>query len=414
MKIRETLRSLGPSIVVAAVVLGPGSILTSSKVGAHYGWLGVPVLLVAVVLMIGMVALSARLGVVYKGSICDELSDRLGRGIAIAVALALFLIVALFQSSNNLAVVAGVAPLLGEDVELKPWGQVGALFWLNAIVIGSLYAMRSLYGLIEKAMKALMLFMVVAFLVNFVAVVFGKPVERTEVAKTPEDIAPLIGMVATTFSVAGAFFQAYLVRERGWGMKDLRKGTFDSVVGISVLGGVTAIILMTSILVFYRTEQAQNLDSVTKVSEQLSSAFGSWAPIVFGIGFLAGGLSSFLVNAVIGGTVMADGLGKGSRVGDPWSRHLTTAALLTGFAIASVAILLDRDATAGLIIFAQALTVLGMPALGLALVYLATRKELKGERRIPGLLVGTAILGTLVVFYFAVQKGISVWGKIAG
>lgn len=414
MKVRELLRLLGPSIVVASVVLGPGSIMTSSKVGADYGWMGMPVLLVAVVLMIGMVALSARLGVVYKGSICDELSDRLGRGIAIAVAVALFLIVALFQSSNNVAVIGGIVPLLGEGAEVGAWTKISILLGLNAIVVWSLYAMRSLYGLIEKAMKALMLFMVVAFLLNFVAVIFGKPVERMDTAAPPEDMTPLIGLVATTFSIAGAFFQAYLVKEKGWGMKDLRKGTVDSVLGISVLGGVTAIILMTSILVFYKTESAQSLLSITDVSKQLVPFFGSWAPVIFGIGFLAGGLSSFLVNAVIGGTVMADGLGKGSRVGDPWSRHLTTAALVTGFAIATVGIIWGKESTANLIIFAQALTVLGMPALGLALVYLATRRDFRGERKVPGYLIGTASVGTVVVFYFAVQKGISVWKTLAG
>ena len=86
MNIRATLRSIGPAIIVAAVVLGPGSILTSSKVGAQFGWFGVPVLMVAVILMIGMVALSARLGVVYRNSLCDELALRLNRPVAVAVA----------------------------------------------------------------------------------------------------------------------------------------------------------------------------------------------------------------------------------------------------------------------------------------------------------------------------------------
>ena len=56
MTVRETLKAIGPAIIVAAVVLGPGSILASSKVGAEWGWLGLPVLAFAVVLMIGMVA----------------------------------------------------------------------------------------------------------------------------------------------------------------------------------------------------------------------------------------------------------------------------------------------------------------------------------------------------------------------
>ena len=40
---RGLLKSIGPAIIVAAVVLGPGSILTSSKVGATFGVLGLPV-----------------------------------------------------------------------------------------------------------------------------------------------------------------------------------------------------------------------------------------------------------------------------------------------------------------------------------------------------------------------------------
>ena len=59
---KRLLKSIGPAIIVAAVVLGPGSILTSSKVGATFGMMGVPVVLVAAILMIAMVALSARLG----------------------------------------------------------------------------------------------------------------------------------------------------------------------------------------------------------------------------------------------------------------------------------------------------------------------------------------------------------------
>ena len=79
---KRLLQSIGPALIVAAVVLGPGSILTSSKVGASFGLVGVPVIAGAAILMIAMVALSARLGVVCENSLCDELASRLGRGIA--------------------------------------------------------------------------------------------------------------------------------------------------------------------------------------------------------------------------------------------------------------------------------------------------------------------------------------------
>ena len=415
MNIRATLRSIGPAIIVAAVVLGPGSILTSSKVGAQFGWFGVPVLMVAVILRMGMVALSARLGVVYRNSLCDELALRLNRPVAVAVAGALFLIVALFQSSNNIAVVGGLEPLLGEEdgPMSTPWAKVLVVVLVNSVVIFSLYRMRSLYVLVEKAMKILVGLMIMVFLVNLATVMMADPVERVVARGPSPEWLPLIGMIATTFSVAGAFFQAYLVREKGWGIRDLRKGTVDSVVGISILGGVTAVILVTSILVFYRTPGGAQLESVGDVANQLEPLFGSTAKYIFAIGILAGAFSSFLVNAIIGGTVMADGLGKGSRMSDPWARHGTASALLVGMGIAIMA-LTKEDSAVGLITVAQALTIIGIPALALALLYLALQKDLKGEARTPRVLLAAGALATLVAIFLAILTAIKVWNKLGG
>ena len=142
MKVGETLKSVGPAIIVAAVVLGPGSILTSSRVGAQFGWMGLPVLFLAVVLMIGMVMLSARLGAVYEGSLCDELAERLNRGVAVFVGVSLFLIVALFQSSNNIAVIGGLEPIF-EDGDGNSWlagagPRIAILVTVNGLMIVSL------------------------------------------------------------------------------------------------------------------------------------------------------------------------------------------------------------------------------------------------------------------------------------
>ena len=108
-------KSIGPAIVVTAVVLGPGSILTSSRVGASIGLSALWVVAASTALMIAMVALAARLGVAYEKSLCTELADRLGRPVAALIGLVLFTLVALFQSSNNLALIGGLEPLLGAD-----------------------------------------------------------------------------------------------------------------------------------------------------------------------------------------------------------------------------------------------------------------------------------------------------------
>lgn len=409
---KRLLQSIGPAIIVAAVVLGPGSILTSSKVGATFGLAGMPVVAVAAILMIGVVALSARLGVVYAGSPCDELAGRLGRPVAVAIAGILFTLIALFQSSNNIALIGGIEAMLGGG-DLSPAIRVTILLVFNGLIIGFLYLLRDLYRSVEGLMKLLIGLMSVAFLINLV-VAFLSPRGFVPVAPVEApDLLPLLGMIGTTFSVAGAFYQAYLVKEKGWGLADARKGVVDSVVSISVLGLMTMAILLTAYRVFYGNPVPVDLKSVGDVARQLEPLFGSGSRIVFAAGILAGALSSFLVNALIGGTVMADGLGKGAKMSDRWPVRLTAVCLLVGMGVAMMS-LVREGSTVLLITIAQALTVLGIPALAGALLYLGTRKELTGERRIPPVILWLAGAGFVVSCVLACLTAVKVCEKLAG
>lgn len=408
---KKLLASFGPAIIVAAVVLGPGSILTSSKVGASLGLLGFPVVVGAAILMIAMVALSARLGAVYEDSLCDELAKRLGRTVAIFIGLILFTLVALFQSSNNVALIGGLEPLFGDD-PLPTSARVLLLVIVNGLIIAALYGMRNLYHHIEDLMKILMGLMTVAFLINFL-VVMARP-RGFEVVKPTgsTDMIPLLGMIGTTFSVGGAFYQAYLIKEKGWGLKEVRAGVKDSILSISILGGITSIILLTSWRVFYGNPNPVALSSVGDVARQLEPVFGSAAKIIFCVGILAGAISSFLVNALVGGTVMSDSLGKGAKLSDGWPVHMTTLALLIGMTVASMS-LAKEGSTVHLITLAQACTVIGIPALALALVYLGTRPELTGERRVPPAIIGLAVLGFIVSCVLAFLTAQKVTEKIS-
>lgn len=407
---RNVFKSVGPAIIVAAVVLGPGSILTSSKVGATFGLIGFPVVVGAAILMIAMVALSARLGAVYENSLCDELASRLGRPLSVLIGLTLFTLVAFFQSSNNIALIGGIEPMFG-DQPLSFEARSAVLIVANGLIIVSLYVLRNLYGSVERFMKILMGMMTIAFLFNFI-VVFLKPRTFEPVAASGDlDWIPLLGMIGTTFSVGGAFYQAYLVKEKGWGLGDVKEAFNDSVLSISMLGGVTAIVLLTSWRVFYGNPEPVTLSSVGDVARQLEPLFGPAAKIIFCLGILAGALSSFLVNALIGGTVMSDSLGKGAKLEHRWPLHLTTVALLVGMIVA-VASLYREGSTVLLITIAQALTVTGIPALAAALIYLGTRSELQQERRIPRGILGLAIVGFCVSCVLACLTASKVYAKV--
>lgn len=402
--------SIGPAIIVAAVVLGPGSILTSSKVGATFGFIGFPVVVGSAVLMIAMVALSARLGAVYENSLCDELAARLGRWAAVVIGLTLFTLVALFQSSNNVALIGGIEPMLGDE-PLSFEEKAKVLILTNGLLISCLYLLRNLYSNVENCMKLLMGLMTVAFLINFAVVMIQPQPFEPVPPTTPPDWLPLLAMIGTTFSVGGAFYQAYLVKEKGWGLAEVQEGVRDSVISISMLGIVTSIVLLTSWRVFYGHPNPVSLSTVGDVARQLEPSFGATAKIIFCSGILAGALSSFLVNALIGGTIMSDSIGKGSKLADRWPLHLTVVALLVGMGVAITSLKFEGS-TVLLITFAQALTVLGIPALAAALIYLGMQSELTGARRVPRVFIVLAIIGFCVSCVGAFMTARNVYNKL--
>ena len=64
---------------------------------------------------------------------------------------------------------------------------------------------------------------------------------------------------------AGAFYQAYLVREKNWECGDVERSRLDSYISISLLGIMTMLILASSWRVFYGTPQAGQLGSIVDV-----------------------------------------------------------------------------------------------------------------------------------------------------
>tara|TARA_R110002111_G_scaffold259308_1_gene329213 strand:+ start:10491 stop:11804 length:1314 start_codon:yes stop_codon:yes gene_type:complete len=419
---KRILSSLGPAIITASVVLGPGSILSASKIGHTYGYQMIWVLVVAVIMMIAMTALSARLGIQLKGTICEELAERAGRPIAAATGIILFLIAACFQFSNNLGILAAVEPFIDAESNIS----IGIIVGMNAFIIMALYGFKHLYGLIEKLMKLLVAVMMIAFAINlfqvkpdWVAAISGfipsipegtfdtiLPKWDASTKKVQDLMTPLVALYATTFSVAGAFYQSYLVRQKGWTRDNLKQGLIDSTLGISVLGLITMMVLITAAKVLYQNPDVTTLNSVTDVAKSLEPAFGKSAMVIFSLGIFAGAFSSFLVNAMIGGSILADGFGLGGYIDQKWPKLFTVLALLVGMGVAIYTKSMGVKPV-GLIIFAQSLTVLGIPMLAIAMLWLATRADMKGVNSIPAWMKILAFIGLISSVFLALRTAVN-------
>ncbi len=395
-------RSIGPALITACVVFGPGSLLISSNVGANYGYELLWLLVLTGVLMGTFMTMAARVGVMGGATPCTLMAARLGRPAAAVVGINLCLICTAFQFSNNLAVAAafdalGVKQLFGDPAQMSEQTRrlisTGFLLAFNGLVIASIFALRQVYRGLERIMKIMVAVILVCFLMNlFVVRPSLGAILSGLVPHLPEGLSlrlptrgeagivdPMVlvaSLLGTTFSVAAAYYQGNLVREKGWSIGDYSRGIGDSIAGVAVLTGVSAMIMITSGTVL----RGQQANDITVLATQLRPLLGPATRILFSVGLFAVAMNPFVINAMIGGSILADGVGKPARLSDPWSRRFTVVVLIVGMVVAMI-VLHTPVKKIDAIIFGQALTVIGNPLMAAAILWLANRKDIMGDRR---------------------------------
>jgi manganese transport protein len=417
-------RSIGPALITACVVFGPGSLLISSNVGATHGYTLLWLLILTGILMGAYMTTAARIGVVGGATPCTLIASRLGRPAAALVGINLCLICTAFQFSNNLAVAAafdtlGVARLFGVSEQMTERTRnlinTGVLLAFNAAIITFVFSLRQMYRVLERVMKVMVVVILVCFVVNLfvvrpnlIQVLAGiiprwpeglplRPPSRGQIG-VADPMVLVASLLGTTFSVAGAFYQGNLVREKGWTVREYSRGIGDSIAGVAVLAGVSAMIMITSATVL----RGQPANDISVLALQLRPLLGPAAHTLFCVGLLAVAMNPFVINAMIGGSILADGLGKPARLIDPWSRRLTVVVLLVGMGVAMI-VLHTPVKKVDAIIFGQALTVIGNPLMAAAILWLANRRDIMHDRRNKLLLNVLGGLGFIVVLLMALR-----------
>jgi len=400
------MRSIGPGLVTACVVIGPGSILTSSKIGADEGYSKSWVVVVAVFCMMVYTTLGAKLGAVARQSPGELISGRAGRPLAVLVGLGIFFVSAAFQFGNNLGVHSALVAYANSD------------YWVvlfNAVALAFLFGFRDLYRMVERMMSVFVGLMLLSFAMNLW---FAKPDAAEFVrglvplgSSTGDSTSfglPLLGLVGTTFVISAAYYQAYLVRFKGWTQENLRMGMIDARIGSMIMLLITLMIMTTAAAVL----RGKDLAGVADVANQLQPLFGEKGRLIFCVGLFSAAFSSFIVNSMIGGFILSDSLNLGSMPEDRWPRILTAAVLLIGMVVALFVIKSGIKPIAA-IVAAQAVTVVVAPLMAGVLLWLTNLPGVMGEHR-NGFWLNLAagfglVLLVLMAWYTASQK---VWPAV--
>lgn len=407
-KTRKWYHYVGPGLITACVVIGPGSILTSSKTGAANGFAMSWIVLVAVFFMSVYTSMGAKLGVIASESAGKLVTDRVGRWLAALIGLGVFFISAAFQFGNNLGVHSAFKAFVDFDY---------FVIFFNALALAFLFGFKNLYKAVERLMMVFVGLMLVSFAINLG---FARPnVGEAISGFVPSNFANIdisvLALIGTTFVVTAAYYQSYLVRQKGWGKAELTNGLVDARVSATIMGLITIMIMWTAASVL----QGKTLGSVSDVAQQLEPLFGVNGKVIFCIGLFSAAFSSFLVNSMIGGFILADGLGIGNRPTDLGPKVATALVLLTGMCVSLVVILFGWNPVPA-IIAAQAVTVIASPLIAGALWWLTNRKDIMGDDRNGPTLNVLAGIGFVLLLgmawrtaFHAIPSNIDKWKKSA-
>jgi Mn2+/Fe2+ NRAMP family transporter len=383
------LGAIGPALVLAAVVVGPGSIALSTIAGSLYGYqlLWVPV--AATVFMITYTWMAARIGLVMGETIFGATREKYGSTVAKAGGILGFLTILSFQAGNN-AAMGFASEALFDTLDPQTWAIL-----FTGVAIAFLWA-PDLYDKVELLVKLVVGIMVVGFVgtLVLVGVDFGSAARGlVPVFPDSDSILLALGLAATNFSIAGAVYQTHLMTEKEWGPEKLADEGIDTLLGIGLLGLIVMVIMLTSAGVIYG--QTDPVFSAQGMAEQLEPLVGAAAFYLFTIGFFFATLSSLFVNALIGATLLIDGFGGDASMDSRQVKYWSMAAMVLG--LLAVIVTGGSDSPVELLRLAQAIAVVAFPLLAFLVIDIARDGDFMGEYTNPTIVNVIGLVGYLTV-----------------
>ncbi len=378
---RTYFKKLGPGIITAALIFGPGSLTINTKLGAAYGYSFIWVIVLAIVFMEAFARMSAKIGMNDKVSFIARIKQDVNEPIAYLVGVGVFLTTASFQAGNT----------IGAGVAFAELFETPVVYWISAFTLAaiSLLFFRSFYVILEKLMIGLVMLMLASFLLTLImAMPDMTQVLQGLIPTVPSGSAYLvITLTASSFSIVGAFYQAYLIQEKGVTASEKEDSLSETRTGIIILGLLSTMVMVCAAAVL-NSNQVE-VRSASDLGLALEPLFGSFTSQVFMVGFFAASFSSMVGNATIGGVVLADTFFGESHLSHIRVRGMIILVIVIGAVVAFIFGKLPLQ----FIIFAQGITVMLVPVTAVIILLFANAKKTAEKLRNNPYLNAIGVLG---------------------
>lgn len=377
----------GPSTLVAAAFIGPGTVTICTLAGIQHGYSLVYALLFAMSATIVLQEVAARVGLLTQKGLGEQIRLSKAKGSA---GLLFFNLVILAILVGNSAYQAGNlgGAILGVEVFLPSSN------WWNVLIaaLSFFVLFRGNFKWIQNILIALVLLVSFAFLIT---VFFVSP-DWLQVVKgfiptinQETDWLLVIGLVGTTVVPYNLFLHAAIVKQKYAEPSQLYDLRWENGIAV-VLGGLISVLIV--IVAASSRGLVTDVTSAADLAVQLKPVLGSWSSYGIGIGLFAAGISS-AITAPYAAALAAEELFKFDR---KWQfRAVWITVLVIGLLFSLVGF-----TPIWLIKFAQVTNGILLPVLAFYLLYLANQKSVLGaftNSKVQNLLLLLVCLLTLVL-----------------
>ena len=292
----------GPSTLVAAAFIGPGTITTCTLAGVSSSYSLIWALVFSTIATVILQEMSARLGFVTGEGLGEAINKKFSSG---SSRLLIFFLVISAIMIGNAAYEAGniSGGILGLELLFGP-------FYYWPIVLGALsffLLFQGNYKWIEKIMVLMVITMSLSFLITAIIV---KPnlleVFKGMIPKIPsnDELLLVMALIGTTVVPYNLFLHASTISKKYSKDADIKHIRLENNFSI-IMGGVISIMIV--ITAAASSNSVAQVSSAADLATQLEPLFGKIAKIFMGIGLFAAGFSSALT-APIAAAFAAKGL----------------------------------------------------------------------------------------------------------
>jgi len=361
---------LGPSTLVTAAFIGPGTVTVCTLAGANHGYTLLWAMLFSIFATIVLQEMAARIGLITQKGLGHAIRTEAGGGIK------KYLLILLVVSGiliGNAAYEAGniSGGILGLELffSFRYWPIILGSFCFALLFWGK-------YKLIEKLLIGLVLLISVCFIITAILI---QP-SITDILKgfvprsvDTTEILIIIGLIGTTVVPYNLFLHAAIVSEKWKSEEDLPKLRLENRIAV-LLGGIISILII--IVAAGMHHRQIEISSAADMAIQLEPLLGKYAKVFMSIGLFAAGISS-AITAPLAAAYAARGLfGWKKNDKDIRFRLVWMSILIIGVLFASLGIKPLR-----IIQFAQITNGILLPIIATYLLVLVNKKSLLGDHK---------------------------------